>query len=273
MGYFRVVKAQVIRWTRTEFFRPFVLFWNLILPFTWGLQFYFLYLPFEFDTINLQLLNASNLEVDLLGFTLTGQFCWVLFINASLFGGVFFMRERWEGTLEPLFLSPGSRVGVITGTALAATVNFLWFSLGLVISIIILQVQFKIGSLLAVFFSLLVSFLVLLTMGMFFEAFFIASRLGNMWATAIQEPLQFLSGLVFPVQYLPRIFKAISIAIPLTYIFLILRGTLLGALTLMDIYLELSILLLSSICLFFLSSKFIVLVERHVKHKANLTLF
>ncbi len=273
MDFLRVIKAQIIRWTKTEFFRPFVLFWNLVLPFTWGLQFYFLYLPFNFKTINIQLLKVRNLEIDLLGFTLTGQLCWMLFINASLFGGVFFMRERWEGTLEVLLLSPASRIGIITGNALAATVNFLWFSIGLIFSLFLLQIQFNINSLMTVIISLLVSFLVLLTMGMFFESFFIASRLGNMWATAIQEPLQFTSGLIFPIQYLPRIFKTISIAVPLTYIFLIIRGTLLGALTFEDIYLELFVLFFFAFGLFFLSSIFLSLVEKHVKHKANLTLF
>ncbi len=272
MGYFRTLKAQWIRWIKTDFFRPMIFFWNSILPLAWGLQFYFMYLPFEFDSITLRY-HEKTVGVDLIEFTLTGQICWMLFINASLFGGAFFMRERWEGTLEVLFLSPGSRPGIITGTALAGATNFLWFMLGLLIIISLVGIRLNVESWIMVFVGLIVAFISLIALGMFFESFFIANRLGGMWATAIQEPLQFSSGLVFPIQYLPKIIRTIAIAIPFTYVLLIIRGTLLGGLTWNDIQWELSILLIMVILLFLISLVFLRKVEEHVKKNANLAMF
>ena len=273
MGFSRVVKAQITRWVKSEFFRPQNLVWNLILPLTWGLQFYFLYIPFQFGEITLQFINISNVQVNLIGYTLSGQVCWMIFVNASIFGGVFFLRERWGGTLEVLFLSPASRIGIVTGTALAGASNFLWFIVGLVIVIIFLNVQLSIISWFTVVVSLFISILVLITLGMFFETFFIASRLGGTWATAIQEPMQFLSGLIFPIQYLPKVLQALAITIPLTYVLLIVRGTLLGSLTLKSIAWELSILIFMIFCLLGLSLMFLKCVERYIKRHANLTMF
>jgi ABC-2 type transport system permease protein len=273
MGFSRVVKAQLIRWVKVEFFRPVNLVWNFVLPLTWGLQFYFLYIPFQFKEISLQFMNISNVQVNLLGYTLVGQLCWMLFVNASIFGGAFFLRERWGGTLEVLFLSPASRIGIVTGTALAGAANFLWFTVGLIIFTFFLNVQLNIVSWFTVFISLLVSFLVLVTLGMFFETFFIASRLGGMWATAIQEPMQFLSGLIFPFQYLPRLLQALSFAIPFTYVLLIVRGALLGALTFESIFGELIILIFMMFCLIILCIILLNKVENHIKQQANLTMF
>ncbi|MFX0182212.1 MAG: ABC transporter permease [Candidatus Hodarchaeota archaeon] len=273
MGFVRVVKAQMTRWVKSEFFRPGNLIWNFVLPLTWGLQFYFLYIPFQFGEIALQLINGLNVHVNLVGYTLSGQVCWMLFVNASIFGGAFFLRERWGGTLEVLFLSPASRIGIVTGTALAGASNFLWFILGLLIAVILLNVQLNVISWFAVVVSLFVSILVLIALGMFFETFFIASRLGGMWATAIQEPMQFLSGLIFPIQYLPKVLQIISTAIPLTYVLLIVRGTLLGSLSLESIALELCFLTLTIFCLIGLCLIFLIRVERHIKRHANLTMF
>ena len=261
------------RWVKSEFFRPATLFWNLILPLTWGLQFYFLYIPFQFGEISLQFVNIPDVGVNLIGYTLSGQVCWMLFVNASIFGGAFFLRERWEGTLEVLFLSPASRIGIVTGTALAGASNFLWFIVGLAIAAILLNVQLNVVSWFAVVTSLLISFLVLIALGMFFEAFFIASRLGGMWATSIQEPMQFLSGLIFPIQYLPKVLQVLSIAIPFTYVLLIVRGTLFGALPLEAIIYELSVLTIMMFCLIGLCTIFLQGVERHIKRHANLTMF
>ncbi len=273
MGFYRVVKAQMTRWVKSEFFRPQNLIWNFILPLTWGLQFYFLYIPFQFEEISLQLIDVSNVRINLIGYTLSGQVCWMLFVNASIFGGAFFLRERWGGTLEVLFLSPASRIGIVTGTALAGASNFLWFIVGLLIAVVLVNVQLNVVSWFAVSVSLIVSFLVLIALGMFFETFFITSRLGGMWATAIQEPMQFLSGLIFPIQYLPRLLQVLAITIPLTHVLLIVRGTLLGSLTLESIAWELSFLILMIFCLIGLCLVFLICVERHIKRHANLTMF
>jgi ABC-2 type transport system permease protein len=164
-------------------------------------------------------------------------------------------------------------MGIVTGTALAGASNFLWFIVGLAIATILLNVQLNVVSWFAVVASLLISFLVLIALGMFFEAFFIASRLGGMWATSIQEPMQFLSGLIFPIQYLPKVLQVLSIAIPFTYVLLIVRGTLFGALPLEAIIYELSVLTIMMFCLIGLCTIFLHSVERHIKRQANLTMF
>ena len=270
--FFRCWKAHAIKIIRTEFFRPATIVWNLVLPIGWGLNFYFLYFPFKLQTM-IENLFGTQFDIPLLEYTLSGQLVWILFIDVALFGGVFFMYEKFEGTIETLFLTPAPRIALMLGSTSAALINFTWFFLGLISIILILNIPLHISSFLAVLISLVTALLSISMMGILFQGMFIGFRIGPQLTTSMQEPLQFTTGLIFPIRFLPRILIFMSLGLPLTYSFLLIRGTIFAGLTMIDISYSILFLIILGICYGIIGILLVKKIESHLKKAATLTFF
>lgn len=94
-----------------------------------------------------------------------------------------------------------------------------------------------------------------------------------MYATMLQEPIMFFSGLVFPLQAMPRTLLSISYLIPLTFGLLSMRLTLLGGASLLDVAVPLMILAFMTLVFLILATWLIDYAERNAKAKATLTQF
>lgn len=267
--FWRVVIAEVRKNIRQFFFSTRTVFWTLMLPLGNGLYLYFLYLPFATRSVNLEM-NGSWFNLDLVGFTLIGQLLYT-FYTMMLLSGASFEREREQGTLEAVLLSPASRPAVILGGALASAFNYVWFLLGIVVSwVAFVGVKIVVTDFLALFASIAFSYLSLVTVGMCFESLFVYSRRGGMYATMLQEPIMFFSGLVFPLQAMPVALLSISYLIPLTFGLMSLRLTLLGGASLLDV----AVPLIALICmaLLFLAVAILLINQAERKAKVNATL-
>jgi len=270
--FWRVVVAEMEKNINQFFFSSRTLFWTLLLPLGNGLYLYFLYLPFAVRSVSLEF-YASWYTLDLVGFTLIGQLLYTFF-TMMLLSGTVFDREREQGTLEALLLSPANRIAVIFGGALASAFNYVWFIFGILLSwVAFLGVIIIITDFLALFASVALSYLSLVTLGMCLEAFFIHSRRGVMYATMVQEPVMFFSGLIFPLQAMPRTLLSISFLIPLTFGLLSLRLTLLGGASLSDVVVPLMVLAFMTLLFLVIATWLIGYAERNAKKKATLTQF
>ena len=270
--FFRVVLAEMMKNVKQYFFGARVLFWTLALPLGNGLYLYFLYLPFETKSVNLEF-NASSYTLDLIGFTLIGQLLYSFF-TMMLLAGAAFDRERQQGTLESVLLSPANRIAILLGGALANALNYIWLLMGVLLTwVVFLNVNVLINDFLALFASIFLSYLSLVALGMCFEAFFIHSRRGTMYGTMLQEPIMFFSGLIFPLQSMPRTLLPISYLLPLTFGLISVRLTLLGGASIFDVAVPLVILAFMVIIFFVLSIWLIGYAERSAKAKATLTQF
>jgi len=268
----RVVVAEVRKNIKQFFFSSRTLFWTLALPLGNGLYLYFLYLPFAAKSVNLEL-NTSWYTLDLVGFTLIGQLLYT-FYTMMLLSGASFDREREQGTLEAVLLSPVNRLAVILGGALACALNYVWFLFGILVSwVAFLGVKIIINDFLALLASVVLSYVSLVTVGMCFESLFVYSRRGGMYATMLQEPIMFFSGLVFPLQAMPVALLSISYLIPLTFGLLSLRLTLLGGASLPDVAVPLLALSLMALVFFVIATWLVGQAERKAKVKATLTQF
>lgn len=270
--FFRVVLAEMRKNIKQYFFSARVLFWTLALPLGNGLYLYFLYLPFDARSVNLEF-NASTYTLDLVGFTLIGQLLYSFF-TMMLLAGAAFDRERQQGTLESVLLSPANRIAVLLGGALANALNYVWLLVGVLLSwVVFLNVSVLINDFLALFVSVFLSYLSIVALGMCFEALFIHSRRGTMYGTMLQEPIMFLSGLIFPLQSVPRALLPISYLLPLTFGLISVRLTLLGGASIFDVAVPLVILVSMIIIFFTLAIWLIGYAERSAKAKATLTQF
>ncbi|MBU7046210.1 MAG: ABC transporter permease [Theionarchaea archaeon] len=267
MGIFRTARAELIKDFRNSFFTNYMIFFNLVLPFGLGLTYYFIYLPFRQD-----ILNVQGYEISLLNFTLSGQIIYLLFINMILIGG-YFTRERLQGTLETIFLTPCNRTAILMGGSIAGLVNYCWFILGMVSIAVVLRIKPQIQSFPAVFFSVILAVTSTVVVGMLFQAFFVSSRRGNMWANLLQEPVVFVSGIVFPLQYAPLFIQLIASAVPLSYSVLALRASVFAGATVPDL-LEVFILL-TGITIFYalVTVYFMRVVDVKLRRDGTLQLF
>jgi ABC-2 type transport system permease protein len=254
------------------FFTYYTLFWVLILPFSNGLLYYFMYLPFTKTSIIFEWLGRP-LNVDIIGFTLTGQLVYTFFLS-TLMAGAIFDREREQGTFEMMLLSPANRLAILLGNTFGTSIRYLWLLIG---TVFFFSFSFNVGILVndfvAVFLSLFLSFLALLTFGLTLAAFSIYSRRGGLIAIACQEPVAYVSGLVVPQNALPQTLAQAGYLIPLTIGLIALRLSLLGGALLQDIELLLLSLLIMIVVYVVLAHFLIKIAEKSAKIKGTLALF
>jgi ABC-2 type transport system permease protein len=267
MGVARTVKAETLKHFRHNFFTNYMLFFNLVLPFGLGLTYYFIYLPFSSSVLNVQ-----GFQISLLNFTLSGQAIYLLFVNMILIGA-YFTRERFQGTLESIFLTPCSRYALLLGGSLSGLLNYLWFVLGFFSVTFILQIKPQIQSLSAVLLSIILAVVTTLVVGMLFQAFFVSSRRGTIWANFLQEPIIFVSGIVFPLQYAPLFIQILASAVPLSYSVLALRASVFGGATLAELSSTFELLVGLSLLYMVITLYAMRLVDVRLRRDGSLQLF
>jgi ABC-2 type transport system permease protein len=176
------------------------------------------------------------------------------FFFIFLLTSVAFLRERSQGTIERVMVSPLTRtemvVGYICGFALFALVQALVILLFVVFA---LKVHYS-GNLALVF---LVS--VLLTVGSVNLGIFLSTFAHNEFQIVQFIPLVFgiqvfLSGIFWPVAQLPKLLQPISYILPLTYANDALRSVMLKNASLTDIAWQLLALLAFALLMVVLSS-------------------
>ena len=268
----RIVVAEAVKSLKVYFFSARTFFWALALPLGNGLYLYFLYLPFAAKSVDLQF-SGSTYSIDLVGFTIVGQLLYSFF-TMMLLAGASFDSERWQGTLEALLLSPANRVAILLGGALANAVNYMWMLIALVLSwIAVFRVNILVADPLALFISLILSYLAIMALGMCMETADIYSRLGSTFVGSFQEPMMFLSGQIFPLQSMPSFLLPLSYLLPLTFGLMAVRLTLLGGASTPALTIPLAALT-SMIVIFLVLARLLVnYAERRAKVKGTLTQF
>jgi len=266
-----VVIAEVRKQALQYFFQVRTLFWNVILPFAMVATFYFMYLPFIGKGI---LISVEPLvDLPIVGFLVAGQVIYNLYTNMIL-GGGFFDAEREQQTLEIMLLTPASRFAVLLGSALAGLLLNVWMFIALVLLIALTPgVGVNVQDPTALFGSLFLSVFSLLGLGMCLGCIFVLTRRGGQISASIQEPIDFLSGLRFPVRILPGLLQAFASVLPLTYGIRATRLSLIGGATLLDISVDLLSLLVMGLLSMLLSRHAIAVIERRAKKEGTLTLF
>src|SRR2546425_12582469 len=176
------------------------------------------------------------------------------FFFVFLLTSVAFLRERSQGTIERVMVSPLTRtemvIGYVCGFALFALIQSLLILLFVVFA---LRVHYS-GNLALVF---LVS--ALLTVGSVNLGIFLSTFAQNEFQVVQFIPLVlgiqvFLSGIFWPVNQLPRLLQPISYILPLTYANDALRGVMLKGSDFVGIAGQLTALLIFALLMVMLSA-------------------
>lgn len=268
----RVLAAESLKQHRNLFGSRFVVFSLLLWPIIELGTAYYAFKPFE---------SAPGLA-ERWALAADGRSI-VLFFATGVLGYTFFYSlvqsawnfafERHLGTLELLFLTPANRfVLVLANGAMAmaqSTWLFLVFAIGLFAVVGGLEIAHP-GMVGVAFVGLLVP---AIAWGTFLNSLFMFSRDAGFLYTIFQQPMEFFSGVRIPLFALPGWAQLVGVAFPLTGSLLVLRGSLLEAGMLSDLWPQLLGLAVLSALLLLVSAWLLRVGERRARRTGSLVLF
>ncbi len=159
-----------------------------------------------------------------------------------LLTGVSFLRERSQGTMERLMVSPSSRLDIVFGYLFGFFVFALTQTLIIVLfTIYVLEVNYY-GDLWQIFIFQIVVIAGAVNLGIFLSTFARNEFQMVQFIPLIIIPQIFLSGVIWPVEQMPNYLQWLSAALPLTYAVDGLRDIMLAGKSLLDVSFELVVL-------------------------------
>jgi ABC-2 type transport system permease protein len=165
------------------------------------------------------------------------------FFFIFLLTSVSFLRERSQGTIERLMVSPLRKTELVLGYVLGFTLFALLQSLIILLFVVyVLRVHYA-GNLGLLFLVTLVLTLGAVNMGIFASAFARNELQVIQFIPILLVPQVLLGGLFFPVQTLPVVLKQLAYIMPLTYANIALKDIMLKGYGLGDVWPELVFLL------------------------------
>jgi len=189
-------------------------------------------------------------------FFVPGLIATILLLISALLTSIAIVREKENGTLEQILVSPVRPYQIIIGKVVPYTI------LGFFDSILILGLGHFlfgvpiIGSYWLLSFTLILYIITGLSFGLLVSTAADSQRLAMMAALlATILPSFMLSGFIFPINSMPEIFQYLSLAIPATHFLTIIRGILLKGNGFGALYVPIAYLVLISSILIALSVK------------------
>ena len=206
-----------------------------------------------------------------------------LFVATGMLGYTFFWSlvqsawqfswERYNGTLELIFLTPASRFALIIANGSMALLQSTWlfflFSIGLITLVGGLKVAHP-AMFLVAFLGLLIP---AVAWGACLNSIFIFSRDAAFLYTILEEPMSFFAGVRIPLLALPFWARAVGVIFPLTISLVVLRGALLEGASLIALWPQLLLLVGVSLILFVITAWLLKRGEEHALKKGSLVLF
>jgi len=154
-----------------------------------------------------------------------GLLALLILMSTSMVMSQAVVKEREQGTLEQLFVTPISRGEYLIGKLVPyAIVGMAQVTVVFLVGTLWFRVPFR-GSLVVVFSALALFLLCTLGMGLLISVLSRTRAQAQQLVLFIQMPQLFLSGFMFPLEALPTWLYLVTFAIPLRYILVIMRAS------------------------------------------------
>lgn len=237
---------------------------RIIEPIMWLTPIYFLGQSFASGGRNVGFAGYAGTG-DYMSFVLIGA---VLssYVSAVFWGMGYALKEEMDaGVLESNWLTPSSRVLLLVGRTVASlaitTVNS---AVMLLLAWIVFGFHVP-GNVLVAALALIPMLIALYGFGFAFAAIVLLMKDANTLIDVSNFVVSQLSGSQFPVQVLPRFLLPLSLALPLTYGYDLVRGYLLNTQTILPVPYEIGILLVFMIVMACVGYAVFHLVERRCR--------
>lgn len=270
-SFVRVFRAGMMKnWRLTTTYPSWVLN-RLLGPIVWVALSVYSYTALVDAAAVQRAFTAAGEPADFTGFLILGQTVFSFFMGMNWRGGMAIQRERWQGTLEMIFLAPASRVAFVLTESLYGLLDSGWtVFLAMVVAFMLFGVNFHVAHPEAAALAVLLTLLSMVSLGLFFSGFYVLTRAAGPLSQAIQAPVRFLSGTQFPLAALPFGLQAVSYALPVTYGMYAVRRALLAGEGLAQLVDSFLILLAMSAVFFALGVWLIHRMEQRAKRKGTL---
>jgi ABC-2 type transport system permease protein len=161
------------------------------------------------------------------------------FFFVFLLTAVAFLRERSQGTLERLMVSPMSRTELVLGYVTGFTLFALIQSIVILLFVIYVLRVHTLGNLPLIFLVTVTLTIAAVNLGIFLSAFARNELQIIQFIPLVLVPQALLGGLFFPVETLPIVLKQAAYVMPLTYANFALKDVMLRGQGLETIWLDL----------------------------------
>ena len=169
-------------------------------------------------------------------FIIPGLIAIILTFTLIQFTATAIVRERERGTLEQLQVTPATRVELILGKIVPfIVIGYIQFTL----AVLLMRYLFKVEIMGSVIELYVVGFLFMaavLGLGMLISTIAQTQMQASQMSMFILLPFVFLSGFVFPIAGMPKIFQWLSSIVPAKYFIDVIRGIVLRGSSLLDLW-------------------------------------
>lgn len=166
-----------------------------------------------------------NPDLESRNFMVPGVLALLLLIITANLTSMAIVREREQGTLDQLYVSPIGRWELIIGKLVPyAVVGFIDVVLVVVVAVAWFEVPLR-GSIPLLLASSAIYLLCTLGLGLFVSTISSTQQQAMMTATFFfLVPMLYLSGFVFPIENMPRVIQWMTTLIPLRYFLVVVRS-------------------------------------------------
>jgi len=195
-----------------------------------------------------------NPEMKSADFMIPGVIAMILFTITMLLTAMAIVREREQGTIEQLIVTPIRPIELIVGKV-TPYVALAFFNVLEVLAIGVFWFGVPVRGSLSLL--LLLSGLFLMTslgIGIFFSSVANTQQEAMLLVFLTMLPSIFLAGFFFPIEAMPRVLQWLSYAVPLRYMLVIVRGILLKGVGVRILYQEVMALVIFGVVIMLLAA-------------------
>lgn len=219
----------------------------------------------EFKTTGFSHLSSNQIFIFFLGAIVL-----IVFNGTALWTPVrTVQRDLYNGVLEYLYFNPSSRYGYFVGNVLSDGIIKFFFLFLPIFSLMLLIIDIKIQSIIAIFTVTLIVLATLMSLGILISlAAILWKDIGGLIGI-LGLLFQFLSGAFFPIQTFPEPVQAMALLLPYTFAFDLVRFFSFEGnwVTIMPIEFEIGILIFYAFLYLALSAWLLKKVEQYAKNK------
>ena len=195
-----------------------------------------------------------NPELKSKNFMIPGVLGLLLMVTTLILTSLAIVKEKENGTLEQLIVTPIRSFELILGKLIPfVVIGMIDITIVLAVGSLWFQVPIK-GNIFLLYLLTLVFLISSLGMGLLVSTF--TSNQQQAMMTSIfflMMPMLFLSGFIFPVENMPYVIQLVTYLMPLKYFFTIVRGLFLKGVGFAELWKESLILLLIGLSIFIIS--------------------
>lgn len=266
--FLKVLWAEACKQHKNYFNNKIIYISLFVWPVFSFLSAYYSYSAFNIDGAFISYITSENILL----FLLLG------YMSMSFFRSVVqsawnFSKERQNGTLEYIYLSPANRMAVLLGNAISSV--FESTIVMLIFGFLLLAVNKNGLNINPTGLCVIMCIFVVMALlwAVFLNACFLYSRDTDFLFTILEEPMEIFSGVKVPVSIFPGWAKAISCIFPLTYVLEAIRQVALNSASLASIMHLIFISVIIILVLLGATLFTIHIVEKHMRKTGNVVLF